>query len=106
MCYSSRGGPTSVKATKVGYVDSPPSFELIRLLIGEEKVLDPYEKSLVMKEKLRQFLTDTERFPKALVFLGRNMRMVQGIEVFYISAHRCISNLPAVEVITKHWAPP
>ncbi|KAF8526696.1 atypical/ABC1/ABC1-B protein kinase [Gautieria morchelliformis] len=43
-----------------------------------KKELDPYEKSLIMKEKLRQFLTDTERFPKALVFLGRNMRMVQG----------------------------
>jgi aarF domain-containing kinase len=43
-------------------------------------VLDPYEKSLIMKEKLRQFLTDTERFPKALVFLGRNMRMVQGMK--------------------------
>lgn len=31
-----------------------------------------------MKEKLRQFLTNTDRFPKALVFLGRNMRMIQG----------------------------
>jgi len=31
-----------------------------------------------MKERLRQFLTDTERFPPALVFLGRNMRMIQG----------------------------
>ncbi|GJJ13497.1 hypothetical protein Clacol_007751 [Clathrus columnatus] len=43
-----------------------------------EKNLDPYERSLMMKEKLRQFLTDTDRFPKALVFLGRNMRMIQG----------------------------
>jgi len=40
--------------------------------------MDPYEASLIMKEKLRKFLADSERFPKALVFLGRNMRMVQG----------------------------
>ncbi|KAF8586439.1 ABC1-domain-containing protein [Ramaria rubella] len=45
----------------------------------EKKALDPYERSLIMKEKLRQFLTDTERFPKSLVFLMRNMRMVQGV---------------------------
>ena len=35
-----------------------------------------------MKERLRQFLTDTKRFPQALVFLGRNMRMVQGKKKF------------------------
>ena len=49
-------------------------------------MLDPYEQSLIMKEKLRQFLTDTERFPKALVFLARNMRMVQGI-MFLTNSH-------------------
>ncbi|KAF8509996.1 ABC1 family-domain-containing protein [Hysterangium stoloniferum] len=46
--------------------------------VGISKDIDPYEKSVKMKEKLRQFLSDTEKFPKALVFLGRNMRMVQG----------------------------
>ncbi|KIJ54125.1 hypothetical protein M422DRAFT_25091 [Sphaerobolus stellatus SS14] len=44
----------------------------------ERRKLDPYEASLKMKEKLRKFLENTERFPKALVFLARNMRMVQG----------------------------
>ncbi|KAJ7762792.1 ABC1 family-domain-containing protein [Mycena maculata] len=37
-----------------------------------------YERSVVMKAKLRGFLTDTDRMPKVLIFLLRNMRMVQG----------------------------
>lgn len=44
---------------------------------GEEvKQLDAYEQSVRMKEKLRSFLTDTDKMPQALVFLGRNMRYV------------------------------
>jgi len=31
-----------------------------------------------MKAKLKEFLTDTDRMPKVLIFLTRNMRMVQG----------------------------
>ncbi|KAJ6579517.1 ABC1 family-domain-containing protein [Mycena vulgaris] len=37
-----------------------------------------YERSVVMKAKLKGFLTDTDRMPKVLIFLLRNMRMVQG----------------------------
>ncbi|KAL0948030.1 hypothetical protein HGRIS_010655 [Hohenbuehelia grisea] len=40
--------------------------------------LTQYEQSVIMKEKLREFLTDTDKLPKELVFLGRNMRIVQG----------------------------
>ncbi|KAJ7300667.1 hypothetical protein DFH08DRAFT_979469 [Mycena albidolilacea] len=36
-----------------------------------------YERS-AMKAKLKGFLTDTDRMPKALIFLRRNMQMVQG----------------------------
>lgn len=38
-----------------------------------------YEKSVGMKAKLKEFLTDTDRMPKVLIFLSRNMRMVQGL---------------------------
>ncbi|KAF8152294.1 ABC1 family-domain-containing protein [Crassisporium funariophilum] len=44
----------------------------------EEKTLTQYEMSVVMKAKLKEFLTDTDRMPKVLIFLTRNMRMVQG----------------------------
>jgi aarF domain-containing kinase len=40
--------------------------------------LTNYEIGVRMKEKLRSFLTDTDKMPKELVFIGRNMRIVQG----------------------------
>ncbi|OCH92041.1 atypical/ABC1/ABC1-B protein kinase [Obba rivulosa] len=40
--------------------------------------MSQYERSLFMKEKLKNFLTDTDRMPKELVFIARNMRIVQG----------------------------
>ncbi|KAL6304993.1 ABC1-domain-containing protein [Sparassis latifolia] len=40
--------------------------------------MDQYERSMRMKEKLKGFLTDTDKMPKALIFIGRNMRIVQG----------------------------
>ncbi|KAF9530080.1 ABC1 family-domain-containing protein [Crepidotus variabilis] len=43
-----------------------------------KKSLTHYELSVKMKEKLREFLADTDRMPKALLFLSKNMRMVQG----------------------------
>jgi aarF domain-containing kinase len=36
--------------------------------------MDDYERSVVMKEKLKSFLTDTDKMPKELIFIGRNMR--------------------------------
>ncbi|KDR78104.1 hypothetical protein GALMADRAFT_245116 [Galerina marginata CBS 339.88] len=36
-----------------------------------------YEVSIQMKAKLQEFLADTDRMPKALIFLNRNMRMMQ-----------------------------
>ena len=44
----------------------------------ERKPLTQYEMSVKMKQKLREFLSDTDRMPKVLIFLTRNMRMVQG----------------------------
>ncbi|EIW54588.1 atypical/ABC1/ABC1-B protein kinase [Trametes versicolor FP-101664 SS1] len=40
--------------------------------------MNDYERGVAMKEKLKSFLTDTDRMPKQLIFVGRNMRIVQG----------------------------
>lgn len=45
---------------------------------GQEH-LTQYERSVRMKANLKEFLTDTDRMPKVLIFLSRNMRMVQGL---------------------------
>ncbi|KAF8966801.1 ABC1 family-domain-containing protein [Flammula alnicola] len=44
----------------------------------ERQPLTQYEMSVRMKQKLKEFLMDTDRMPKVLIFLTRNMRMVQG----------------------------
>ncbi|KAF9474483.1 ABC1-domain-containing protein [Pholiota conissans] len=44
----------------------------------EKKPMTQYEMSVRMKQKLKEFLADTDRMPKVLIFLTRNMRMVQG----------------------------
>ena len=36
--------------------------------------MDQYQRSVLIKERLKGFLTDTDKMPKALVFIGRNMR--------------------------------
>lgn len=41
--------------------------------------INQYEQGVQMKERLKGFLTDTDKLPKQLIFLGRNMRIVQGI---------------------------
>lgn len=47
---------------------------------GEQKDADEfdklsqYERSVRLKARLKQFLTDTDKMPKELVFIGRNMR--------------------------------
>jgi aarF domain-containing kinase len=44
----------------------------------QEERLSNYELGVRMKARLRSFLTDTDKMPKELVFIGRNMRIVQG----------------------------
>jgi len=46
---------------------------------SENETMNQYEQSVRMKERLKGFLTDTDKLPKQLIFLGRNMRIVQGI---------------------------
>ncbi|KAF8556700.1 ABC1-domain-containing protein [Imleria badia] len=45
---------------------------------GPVEALNQYEQSVRMKAKLKRFLLDTDKMPKELIFLGRNMRIVQG----------------------------
>ena len=41
--------------------------------------LSQYEMSVLMKKKLKEFLADTDRMPKVLIFLMRNMRLVDSM---------------------------
>ncbi|GLB42784.1 putative ABC1 family protein [Lyophyllum shimeji] len=43
-----------------------------------KKELSQYDMSVLMKKRLKEFLHDTDKMPKVLIFLTRNMRMVQG----------------------------
>ena len=76
----------------MGLPDLMTSFTLMRPTIlskgrkkkekkadDKQKPLTQYEMSVGMKAKLKEFLTDTDRMPKVLIFLSRNMRMVQGL---------------------------
>ncbi|KAK2465037.1 hypothetical protein APHAL10511_003113 [Amanita phalloides] len=76
----------------MGMPDLVASFTLMRPIIlrrgrpqkknepqnERRKPLTQYEMSILMKQRLKGFLTDTDRMPKVLIFLTRNMRMVQG----------------------------
>jgi aarF domain-containing kinase len=53
---------------------------------NEEEKITEYERSVRLKRKLKGFLTDTDKMPKELIFLGRNMRMVQGLFIILMIA--------------------
>jgi hypothetical protein len=50
--------------------------------MDEGKQLSQYEMSVMMKKRLKEFLADTDKMPKALIFLMRNMRSVIFLYVF------------------------
>lgn len=43
---------------------------------GEQKDFNEYAEGVGMKERLKNFLVDTDKMPKELLFIGRNMRSV------------------------------
>ncbi|CDK26803.1 unnamed protein product [Kuraishia capsulata CBS 1993] len=45
----------------------------------EMRTKSDYEKQVMMKEQMKNFFDSTDKFPLAMVFLGRGMRIVQGI---------------------------
>lgn len=82
-----------VKGWGIGLPDLMASFTLLRPTIlkkGRKKAanstsvglnmksLTHYERSVLTKAKLKEFLLDTDRMPKELIFLSKNTRMVQG----------------------------
>lgn len=63
----------------------PVSFKNENRGPKEAKELDQYEQSIRMKARLKAFLTDTDKLPKELIFVGRNMRSVALIfSCFYV----------------------
>ena len=89
-----QGVDTVTRGWGMGLPDMMASFTLMRPTIlrkgrkkkekkpdgqTERKNLTQYEASVMMKAKLKEFLADTDRMPKVLIFLSRNMRMVQGL---------------------------
>lgn len=83
----------------------------------EMQKLSEYEQSVRMKAKLKGFLIDTDRMPKALIFLMRNMRIVQGnnlsfgspvnrVNITGIWASRSLTtapNLPIGQRLREYW---
>lgn len=66
-----------MRPVKIGRANGSGSHvEKVNGIPGKE--LNAYEQSIQMKERLKRFLVDTDKMPKELIFLGRNMRIVQG----------------------------
>lgn len=71
--------------------------------------LSEYELGVRMKQKMRDFLADTDAMPKELVFIGRNMRIVQGnnqalgspvnrVKTMGVWAGRALADAPGLSV--------
>ncbi|KAF9236791.1 ABC1 family-domain-containing protein [Melanogaster broomeanus] len=66
----------------------------------ELKQLNEYERSMRMKQKLKGFLLDTDKMPKELIFLGRNMRYA-----LYVLGNNQAFGSPINRIkITGYWA--
>uniref|UniRef100_A0A8H7XXJ9 ABC1 atypical kinase-like domain-containing protein n=1 Tax=Psilocybe cubensis TaxID=181762 RepID=A0A8H7XXJ9_PSICU len=59
--------------------------------------MSEYELSLKMKQRLKEFLADTDRMPKVILFLNRNMRIMQGNNASFGSPVNGVK-------ITGYWA--
>ena len=49
--------------------------------------MNDYEKSVVMKKRLQNFLVDQDKMPKELLFIGRNLRLVILPSVYRLLMH-------------------
>ncbi|KAI0795083.1 ABC1 family-domain-containing protein [Abortiporus biennis] len=77
----------------IKFTDDP---ELAKQAEEYEK-LDQYQRSVITKARLKSFLIDTDKMPKELIFIGRNMRIVQGNNQMFGSPVNRIR-------ITGYWA--
>ncbi|EIN08686.1 ABC1-domain-containing protein [Punctularia strigosozonata HHB-11173 SS5] len=79
--------------------------------------LNPYERGVRMKAKMKEFLQDTDKVPRELIFVMRNMRIVQGnnqtfgspvnrIKITGLSASRALTTSPGLrftERLHEYW---
>ncbi|KAH9846448.1 atypical/ABC1/ABC1-B protein kinase [Lenzites betulinus] len=61
----------------------PVKFAQQGEMIPDFEKMNEYERGVAMKAKLKSFLTDTDRLPQELIFIGRNMRIVQGNNQYF-----------------------
>ncbi len=73
------------------------SAELMKGLTGKEKAERAFEMQQKMRKGMREILGDETKFPKELLFIGRNLRIVQGNNQFLGSPVNRIK-------ITGNWA--
>ncbi len=62
--------------------DNSTSNELKRPLTGKEEQDRAYEMNLKMRKGIKEMLGDETKWPRELIFIGRNMRIVQGNNQF------------------------
>lgn len=77
--------------------DNSTSAELKKGLTGKEQAERAFEMQQKMRKGMRDILGDETRFPKELLFIGRNLRIVQGNNQFLGSPVNRIK-------ITGNWA--
>lgn len=76
--------------------------------------MNEYERSVVMKKRLQNFLVDQDRMPKELIFIGRNLRIVQGnnqmfgspvnrIKITATWASRSLAEAPNMTLSQRLW---
>ena len=63
---------TLMRPVKFRSKDDPQAAKLME----DFEKMDQYERSVRMKERLKGFLTDTDKMPKEILFIGRNLRYV------------------------------
>lgn len=116
---------TIESTTRSWGIGSPDLFASITLMrpirfklkredpIDTENEVNQYERGVRMKERLKGFLSDTEKLPKELIFLGRNMRIVQGMNHCLLTflaftlllGNNQVLGSPVNRIkITGHWA--
>jgi aarF domain-containing kinase len=71
-----------------------------------DKELNAYEQSVRMKERLKRFLVDTDKMPKELIFLGRNMRYVHFIFISFTFANTHFKNRTRQQPIARFSSQP
>jgi aarF domain-containing kinase len=53
--------------------------ESMKIYISKMKNMTYFEKQLLLKQKMKDFFSNTDKFPLCLVFVMRSMRIVQGL---------------------------